>query len=170
VVVRVVPLPIRMPQVTFNTLVRQPARPGRVTIVLILDPGTIIALNSNCSNAGGCGSTSAQYKWLQADLSAHTNLCTLAYWHIPFIVPADAPMPIPSHSGNFSMPTMLTLSSTVMTIFMNGLRPRIQPVHWTWSRAFANSLSGPAALITHPLYPSLRIVNCATRLHLEYSS
>jgi hypothetical protein len=49
------------------------------------DIGTwhIIALNSNCGNAGGCGSTSAQYKWLQADLAAHTNLCTLAYWHIP---------------------------------------------------------------------------------------
>jgi hypothetical protein len=49
------------------------------------DIGTwhIIALNSNCENVGGCGSTSAQYKWLQADLAAHTNLCTLAYWHIP---------------------------------------------------------------------------------------
>jgi acid phosphatase type 7 len=44
----------------------------------------IIALNSNCSDAGGCGSTSAQYKWLQSDLASHTNLCTLAYWHIPY--------------------------------------------------------------------------------------
>ena len=43
----------------------------------------IIALNTNCGNAGGCGSTSPQYKWLQADLAAHPNLCTLAYWHIP---------------------------------------------------------------------------------------
>ena len=43
----------------------------------------IIALNSNCGDAGGCGTTSPQYKWLQADLAAHTNLCTLAYWHIP---------------------------------------------------------------------------------------
>jgi hypothetical protein len=43
----------------------------------------LIALNSNCSDAGGCGSTSAQYKWLQADLNAHPNVCTLAYWHIP---------------------------------------------------------------------------------------
>jgi acid phosphatase type 7 len=43
----------------------------------------IIALNSNCSNVGGCGSGSPQYKWLQADLAAHTNYCTLAYWHIP---------------------------------------------------------------------------------------
>ncbi len=43
----------------------------------------LIALNSNCSDAGGCGTSSAQYKWLQADLAAHTNFCTLAYWHIP---------------------------------------------------------------------------------------
>jgi hypothetical protein len=49
------------------------------------DIGTwhLIALNSNCGNAGGCGSTSPQYKWLQADLAAHPNQCTLAYWHIP---------------------------------------------------------------------------------------
>ena len=43
----------------------------------------IIALNSNCSNVGGCNSTSAQYSWLKSDLAAHKNLCTLAYWHIP---------------------------------------------------------------------------------------
>ncbi len=43
----------------------------------------LIALNSNCGNAGGCGSSSPQYKWLQTDLAAHTNMCTLAYWHIP---------------------------------------------------------------------------------------
>jgi acid phosphatase type 7 len=43
----------------------------------------IIALNSNCGNAGGCGTSSAQYKWLQSDLAAHANLCTLAFWHIP---------------------------------------------------------------------------------------
>ncbi len=49
------------------------------------DVGTwhVIALNSNCTDAGGCGSSSPQYKWLQSDLAAHTNFCTLAYWHIP---------------------------------------------------------------------------------------
>src|SRR5512133_1717491 len=49
------------------------------------DIGTwhIIALNSNCSDAGGCGSGSPQYVWLQNDLATHTNFCTLAYWHIP---------------------------------------------------------------------------------------
>ena len=43
----------------------------------------LIALNSSCSQAGGCSSSSPQYKWLQADLAAHPNQCILAYWHIP---------------------------------------------------------------------------------------
>ena len=44
----------------------------------------LIALNSNCTDAGGCGPLSPQGKWLQADLAAHPNFCTLAYWHTPF--------------------------------------------------------------------------------------
>jgi hypothetical protein len=43
----------------------------------------LIALNSNCTDAGGCGPSSPQGKWLAADLAAHPNQCTLAYWHIP---------------------------------------------------------------------------------------
>ena len=43
----------------------------------------LIALNSNCGDAGGCNSGSPQYNWLQADLASHQNYCTLAYWHIP---------------------------------------------------------------------------------------
>jgi chitodextrinase len=43
----------------------------------------LVALNSNCSSAGGCGTGSPQYNWLSADLAAHQNTCTLAYWHIP---------------------------------------------------------------------------------------
>ena len=43
----------------------------------------LIALNSNCSSAGGCGVTSPQGQWLAADLAAHPNQCSLAYWHIP---------------------------------------------------------------------------------------
>ncbi len=42
-----------------------------------------IALNSNCSQVGGCGSGSPQEQWLKADLAAHPNMCTLAYWHHP---------------------------------------------------------------------------------------
>jgi hypothetical protein len=43
----------------------------------------LIALNSNCTQAGGCGPTSPQGKWLAADLAASKSVCTLAYWHIP---------------------------------------------------------------------------------------
>jgi acid phosphatase type 7 len=49
------------------------------------DMGTwhLIALNSNCSDVGGCIPTSPQGVWLAADLAAHANQCILAYWHIP---------------------------------------------------------------------------------------
>jgi hypothetical protein len=43
----------------------------------------LIALNSQCSEAGGCNAGSPQYIWLQEDLQNHPNLCTLAYYHIP---------------------------------------------------------------------------------------
>jgi acid phosphatase type 7 len=41
----------------------------------------LIALNSNCSPAGGCGPSSRQVTWLRSDLAAHHPACTLAYWH-----------------------------------------------------------------------------------------
>lgn len=43
----------------------------------------IVVLNANCSAIGGCDINSPQVTWLQADLSAHPTLCTLAYWHQP---------------------------------------------------------------------------------------
>jgi len=43
----------------------------------------LIALNSNCEDAGGCNFDSPQGRWLRTDLVAHRSLCTLAYWHIP---------------------------------------------------------------------------------------
>ena len=43
----------------------------------------LIALNTQCGEVGGCSATSPQGKWLAADLAAHPNQCTLAYWHIP---------------------------------------------------------------------------------------
>jgi hypothetical protein len=49
------------------------------------DIGTwhMIAINSNCSEVGGCGAGSPQETWLRADLAAHPDRCTLAYWHHP---------------------------------------------------------------------------------------
>ena len=43
----------------------------------------LIALNSNCADVGGCDAGSTQTKWVEADLAAHKNACTLAYWHHP---------------------------------------------------------------------------------------
>lgn len=44
----------------------------------------IIVLNSNSScTTISCAAGSAQETWLRADLAAHTNVCTLAYWHHP---------------------------------------------------------------------------------------
>jgi hypothetical protein len=43
----------------------------------------LIALNSECSHAGGCNAGSPQEAWLKADLAAHPAACVLAYWHEP---------------------------------------------------------------------------------------
>jgi hypothetical protein len=43
----------------------------------------LVSLNSNCSEAGGCGAGSPQVRWLRRDLAAHPARCTLAYWHHP---------------------------------------------------------------------------------------
>jgi hypothetical protein len=43
----------------------------------------LIALNANCEYVGGCQASSAQGRWLKADLAAHPKMCILAYWHQP---------------------------------------------------------------------------------------
>ncbi len=43
----------------------------------------IVALNSNCSQVGGCSAGSPQLTWLKADLAAHPSTCTMAYFHHP---------------------------------------------------------------------------------------
>ena len=43
----------------------------------------VVALNSNCKQAGGCKAGSPQERWLRQDLAAHPTACTLAYWHHP---------------------------------------------------------------------------------------
>ena len=42
-----------------------------------------MALNSNCSEVGGCGRRSPQGRWLRNDLANHQARCTLAYFHHP---------------------------------------------------------------------------------------
>jgi hypothetical protein len=43
----------------------------------------VVVLNSNCAAVGGCHAGSPQEQWLAADLAAHPDRCTLAYWHHP---------------------------------------------------------------------------------------
>jgi hypothetical protein len=43
----------------------------------------IIAINSDCSDIGGCNAGSREERWLRDDLKAHPTHCTLAYWHHP---------------------------------------------------------------------------------------
>lgn len=43
----------------------------------------LIALDSNCLGAGGCGVGSPQELWLRDDLARNAGKCTLAYWHHP---------------------------------------------------------------------------------------
>jgi Calcineurin-like phosphoesterase len=43
----------------------------------------VIALNSECTDVGGCDRGSRQETWLRKDLAAHATSCTLAYWHKP---------------------------------------------------------------------------------------
>ena len=73
----------------------------------------LIALNSNCGDAGGCSSSSPQGKWLTADLAAHANMCTLAYWHIPLF-----------DTGNYASPNSQSfwnsLSASHADVILNG--------------------------------------------------
>jgi hypothetical protein len=43
----------------------------------------VVVLNGNCGFVGGCATGSPQWRWMKADLAAHRNTCTLAYWHQP---------------------------------------------------------------------------------------
>jgi hypothetical protein len=52
-------------------------------------PWHVVVLNSNCAFVGGCGPDSEQARWLDADLLAHENACTLAYWHHPLFSSGD---------------------------------------------------------------------------------
>ena len=114
------------------------------------DIGTwhLIALNSNCGDAGGCSSSTPQGQWLAADLAAHPNFCTLAYWHIPLF----------SSGGRASSNTKSiwqTLYNNNVDVVLNGhdhiyerFAPQVadwDPGHW---RAASGSSSWGAAAPT----------------------
>lgn len=65
------------------------------------DLGTwhILAINSNCTPVGGCGSSNPETQWVAADLAAHPAQCTLAFWHHPYFSSG--------HTGNSSSMTAI---------------------------------------------------------------
>ncbi|MEZ4662549.1 MAG: DNRLRE domain-containing protein [Caldilineaceae bacterium] len=67
----------------FNYFGARAGNPGEGWYSYDLGSWHIIALNSNCSEAGGCGPNSPQGQWLQADLAAHPSSCILAIHHEP---------------------------------------------------------------------------------------
>jgi len=56
--------------------------PGKNYYSFDLGNWHIVSLNNNCSEIS-CGPESDQIKWLKQDLEAHSNLCTLAFYHKP---------------------------------------------------------------------------------------
>ncbi|HEX3428164.1 MAG TPA: metallophosphoesterase, partial [Candidatus Limnocylindrales bacterium] len=82
----------------FNYFGAAAGQPGQGYYSFDIGAWHLIALNSNCSSAGGCGTGSPQYNWLKADLGAHPVACTLAFWHIPLY-----------SSGGRAAPNMRTL-------------------------------------------------------------
>ena len=67
----------------FNYFGAAAGQPGKGYYSYDIGAWHLIALNSNCGDAGGCSASSPQGQWLEADLNAHSNMCVLAYWHIP---------------------------------------------------------------------------------------
>jgi chitodextrinase len=67
----------------FNYFGAAAGQPGQGYYSFDIGTWHLIALNSNCGDAGGCSATSPQGLWLANDLKTHTNFCTLAFWHIP---------------------------------------------------------------------------------------
>ena len=77
----------------------------------------VVALNSNCSEIGGCETDSPQEAWLRADLAAHPSACTLAYWHHPLFSSGSNP----SHAQHPEMKRVWQdLYAAGATIVLNG--------------------------------------------------
>lgn len=74
----------------------------------------LVALNGNCTEAGGCGKTSPQVTWLTWDLAANPTACTLAYWHQPRFSSGE-------HGNNANYDTLWrALDAAGVEIVLNG--------------------------------------------------
>jgi hypothetical protein len=74
----------------------------------------VIVLNSNIATGVG----SPQEMWLSADLAAHPNLCTLAYWHHPLYSSSSGA----STTDNVSRPFWNALYAAGADVVLNGHR------------------------------------------------
>jgi hypothetical protein len=89
--------------------------PGKGYYSYDLGPWHVVALNSNCSDIGGCGPGSPEELWLRQDLAAHPAACTVAYWHHPFFSSGK------THGGDPEMKAFWTdLYSAHAEIVING--------------------------------------------------
>jgi hypothetical protein len=67
----------------FTYFGRRAGRRGEGWYARSIGSWRVIALNSNCVEAGGCERGSPQQRWLAAELAAHPARCTVAIWHHP---------------------------------------------------------------------------------------
>jgi acid phosphatase type 7 len=66
----------------FNYFGKVAGEPDKGYYSYDLDGWHIVALNSDCEEVG-CGASSPQVRWLEADLAKDAKSCTLAYFHYP---------------------------------------------------------------------------------------
>ncbi len=67
----------------FRTFATGRGRPGESWYRIELGGWTVLALDSNCRAAGGCGETAPQTQWLRAQLAGLRGRCVAAMWHHP---------------------------------------------------------------------------------------
>jgi hypothetical protein len=68
----------------FDYFGKRAGRRGRGWYSFDVGPWHLVALNSNCDQIA-CDAGSDQYRWLEADLAASSNVCTLAFMHHPLV-------------------------------------------------------------------------------------
>jgi Tol biopolymer transport system component len=74
----------------------------------------LIALNSECTHASGCGAGDLQAQWLRGDLAAHPAACTLAFWHSPRFTSGEYP------AGGTMLPVWNELYAANADVILNG--------------------------------------------------
>jgi acid phosphatase type 7 len=67
----------------FDYFGRRAGKPGKGYYAYDRGSWHLVALNSNCARAGGCGAHSPQGRWLRRNLRKHRARCTLTYFHHP---------------------------------------------------------------------------------------